>query len=62
MEWRWIGRLVQGWHRIGGLVMDQQNDPRFASDWEIGAVFELCVEWQMLCAKSSSVETSSLSI
>ena len=39
--------------------MDQQNGPRFASDWEIGAVFELCVE---LCAKSSSVETSSLSI
>ena len=22
--------------------MDQQNGPRFASDWEIGAVFELC--------------------
>ena len=49
--------------KIGpGLAMDQQNGPRFASDWEIGAVFELCVEWQMLCAKSSSVETSSLSI
>ena len=48
--------------KIGpGLAMDQQNGPRFASDWEIGAVFEWCVEWQTLCVKSSSVETSSRS-
>ena len=42
--------------KIGpGLAMDQQNGPRIASDWKIGAVFEWCV-------KSSSVETNSRSI
>ena len=64
MVWDWniTDGMVMDWKIGPGLAMDQQNGPRFASDWEIGAVFEWCVEWQTLCVKSSSVETNSRSI